>query len=185
MILDRSPEEEPLIPAERTKIRLEMVRKRSSSKCQRRATWAGKVIDDADPGRIEPVKDIKIGRGFSTMMGGKGKAKESKDEKPDTHNMSIVFGKQTEQRIRSETMNALIVNENSVSGFSSEKLQLCGSLGLCGEENALKTNGAMNNELGKGNERPQANEEDDWRLRLRAMNERRSRKGQQDLNTKD
>ena len=49
MILDRSPEEEPLIPAERTKIRLEMARKRRSSECKSQGTCAGKCIRNANP----------------------------------------------------------------------------------------------------------------------------------------
>ena len=94
MISDRSQKEEPLIPAERIKIRLEMALTRRSSECKSQGTCAGKCIRNANALEGKPSKDTKTARRVLSMTPSEEKADYSKDETSDAK-MVTVFGQQS------------------------------------------------------------------------------------------
>ena len=120
MILDRAPENEPLIPAEQTKIRLEMERKKKRAKGSRKNPGDSRSDDGCEPTVERLSLEKKVPRKASEDLS----IPETNETNPEDLHSDKAYRGSTEQQGHSITSQFIIGKEIVVKGEKSGGLLL-------------------------------------------------------------
>ena len=177
MILDRMPEEEPLIPGERTKIRLEMVRKKKGMDGSSQAIFSEKALCERKPDadeRLENRDEAKVSP-VKTGVEGRHETKISSIDKACDKLAGQNLGRNISKALKRDAGCAC--TNKSLNSPQSGSLDLCDVNKASATEKAMNINGEMTEKLlmTKQNDHPS--------FPLRAWKDKLSTRVKKDTNT--